>query len=217
MTRSPSAADALRPFIYGDQPINAWPVDDTSTARPWDLFIRARRALGAGEPDTAIRLWWEVAEDLDLESRQSLQAWHFLRAHGVEPSENITRRVLGAVVEIPTGSGHDLLAAYADGSVRYLNSSGKAVVVEPNAAGSSVDAAARTFVDSMALVAAVAGPWDQPGLPALGPTDARVLALTPGGIRFGQAPFETLNAQPPSAAVIAAAIPLLAEIVEKAT
>ena len=38
--------------------------------------------------------------------------------------------MLGAAAELPVNGAHDLLAAYRDGSARYLNYSGKAVVWE---------------------------------------------------------------------------------------
>jgi hypothetical protein len=34
---------------------------------------------------------------------------------------------LGVVLEVPSGGAYDTLAAYADGSARYLNFSGKAI------------------------------------------------------------------------------------------
>jgi hypothetical protein len=38
------------------------------------------------------------------------------------------RLVLGVAAEMPVRKGHDLLAAYRDGTARYLNYSGKAVI-----------------------------------------------------------------------------------------
>jgi hypothetical protein len=67
------------------------------------------------------------------ESRHHLQAWHFLRELGRTPPHGIDKQVLGVVVEVGMDRGLDLLAAYADRTVRYYNYSGAAAVWErPN-------------------------------------------------------------------------------------
>jgi len=43
------------------------------------------------------------------------------------------RLTLGLVYEIPMGAGLDTLAAFSDGSVRYLNKGDKAAIIEPGA------------------------------------------------------------------------------------
>ena len=52
------------------------------------------------------------------------------RDHGIVPDAAIASEVLGVVVEVPIERSHDALAAYADGSVRYLNHAGGASVVD---------------------------------------------------------------------------------------
>ena len=215
---SDAAGDVLRPFIFGDRPLESWPEgDDSDQGDPWDTFVRARAAITDGDRGTATTLWLQIASSPESESRQVLQAWRFLRDAGEQPSESIARQVLGGVVEVPVNGHHDLLAAYADGSVRYLNHSGKAAILEPGATGPQLAQAARGFLTATGLVADVAGPWDQPSLPPLPDGHARVTALTPGGIRFGQGPEEQLRRQPPAADMILSALVLLSEIVDIST
>lgn len=57
-------------------------------------------------------------------------AWTALRALGERPSAMHEGEVLGVVVEVPVDEGVDVLAAYADGRVRFLGSAGQIVVRE---------------------------------------------------------------------------------------
>lgn len=213
---TPTAADLLHPFVFGDRPMDEWPATDgDDQGETWEWFVRARSSFAAGDVTAARRLWQQIARREDGESRHILQAWRFLRESGVAPSESVSRQVFGGVVEVPVQSAHDLLAVYADGSARYLNYSGSAVVAEPGATGSLAQAAG-AFLDATGLVAHVAGPWDDSALPPLPPGHSRVTALTPGGIRFGQGPDEALRHQRPAADMLIAALPLLTQIVANA-
>lgn len=203
-----SAADTLRPFVFGDVPLGAWPPPGEETeAEPWRSFVAAREAKADGRTDEAITIWTRIANDSSLEARQVLQAWSFLRAHGVAPPEADSGRVLGVVCEVAVGKQHDLLAAYSDGSSRYLNHSGKVVVAEGGPQG-AVEAA-KALIETAEPLGKVIGLWDQPALPPLSPGDGRVLLLTPGGFRFGQGPQDALMEDPAASAVLDAATRLM--------
>jgi hypothetical protein len=119
----------LRQTIFGDAPLDVWTAHGAGQpGRPWDSFERARQLARAGHRDEAVRIWQQIASAPGLESRQTLQAWHFLRQAGQLPPPDQARHVLGVTVEMPVRKGHDLLAAYRDGTARYLNYSGKAVI-----------------------------------------------------------------------------------------
>jgi hypothetical protein len=212
---NPNAAFAR--LLFGDVPVEEWPVDDGTPGdgyvEPWTAFIRARAHLAAGDEDLAIREWSQVANPIfGWESRQVLQAWHFLRAHGIEPDESIAGEVLGVVAEVPLDAGHDVLAAYRDGSVRYLNHQGGATVIEPPAPAPVADAAAAWLAVAQRVADGI-GPWDGDGLPPLGPEDLRFTMLTRGGHRFGQGPAPALSADPGGGALLAAATALLQRVI----
>ncbi|MFN8016594.1 MAG: hypothetical protein U0P45_00580 [Acidimicrobiales bacterium] len=130
------ANEDLRALLFGNVPIDAWPVDDGGSSgeawdEPWSLFVRARAHLRDGDQDLAIRAWSQIANPIfGWESRQVLQAWTFLRGQGIVPDASIAGEVLGVVVEIAMEGSHDVLAAYADRSVRFLHHLGGATVVE---------------------------------------------------------------------------------------
>jgi hypothetical protein len=153
--------------------------------------VRARNALRSGDPFLAETLWQEVADDPDIESRHVLQAWHFLRSIGVTPPPEIAKRVYGAVAEVAVDEGHDVLAAYADGSVRYLNFSGAAILIEDRIA--TVDVPATEMLTIGQSIANAIGPTDNP-LPPLPIGHSRLTLLTPIGPHFGQGPDGELRA-----------------------
>jgi hypothetical protein len=133
----------LRSLLFGDAGLDSWPPADAADGEPWTSFVEARAAIGRGDRDVAIERWRAMAALPEVESRHVAQAWHFLRAAGVAPAGDEATRVLGAVAEVAIGDGHDVLAAYTDGTVRYLD------------AGSGV-----SVVDAeVSPVAAAVGPW----------------------------------------------------------
>ena len=123
----------------------------------------------------------------------------------------IEGEVLGVVVEVPIDDGHDVLAAYADGSVRYLNHAGSATVIDappPEVAqrAAAVLAAGQALADGI-------GPWTEPALPELPPGHTRLAMLTRGGHRFGQGIDTALVAQPGASELLGAATALLVSVV----
>jgi hypothetical protein len=179
-----------RDLLFGDRPAEALPEGDSAQGEPWDTFIRARRLQRAGDVDGAVEAWRSIAAIPGLESRHHAQAWHFLRQAGVAPAAAEGKRVLGVVVEVGMEQGEDLVAAYADGSARYFNFSGAAVIWEhPDA---SLDGQVQAMVEAGQVLAGKIGPWTGPRPPPVKQGEVRVSLLTPGGLHFGQGPFDAL-------------------------
>jgi hypothetical protein len=110
--------------LFGDVPVESWPPDDDASAFPWSAFVDARR-----DPDRAVELWRQIAA-ADVEPRHVAQAWHVLRGRGVQPPADEAARVLGFVIEMGMKRAPDVLAVYADRSVRHYNHAGGGVVIE---------------------------------------------------------------------------------------
>ncbi len=208
-----TAADTVRPLLLGTLSADEWaPIGEGDDSEPWVSFAQARFDYGKGRQGEAIERWRRIASMPGIESRQSLQAWHFLRTVGVRTPESVGRQLLGAVAELPVRDGHDLLAGYSDGSVRYVNFSGRAAVVEDRTIITVQEAlsgwleVARTVVQSL-------GPWEGSELPDLPVGSGRIMMLTPSGIHFGQAPAEALMADPRARAFLEAATRLLKIVV----
>jgi hypothetical protein len=210
---APPDPTGLRAFVFGDRPIDDWPpADADASGEPWQSFVQARDAFHAGDLERAITIWLDLAARPEVESRHVLQAWHFLRHVGTTPPPEQAKHVHGAVAEVAVPAGHDLLAAYADGSVRYLNVSGAAAVIEDRLP--TVDGAAREMLRVGQRVADAIGPWEEDALPPLPAGHTRLTLLTPSGPHLGQGPDEALRADPMAAEFLAAATALLVAVTD---
>jgi hypothetical protein len=95
---------------------------------PWKRLARAAECLRSDEKDRALALLQEIVNIPNLETRILLWSWTALRNLGVNPKPREARAIMGVVIEVPMGNGNDILAAYADGTARYVNHTGKIIV-----------------------------------------------------------------------------------------
>jgi hypothetical protein len=207
-------ASSIRDTLYGDQALDAWPrVEMAADQFPWTSFVAARRHLGTGEIELAKTCWQQVIAAPGLESRHYAQAWYFLRQNGVQPPNESAKTVLGVVVEVGMPKGLDLLAAYPDHYARYYNFSGAGVIWEhPN---SSLDPIIDELIVASSQVVLKIGPWDKER-PGPVPTGLmRLSFLTPSGFHFGQAPINTLAADPLASPVVRIAGQLMQALIAK--
>jgi hypothetical protein len=195
--KGPGAAEILRRFVYGDVPLEQWgpPSPAEQSGEPWASFERARRLAQAGQSAEAVAIWRQIAMTDGVASRVALQAWHFVRQAGHNPPEELASVLLGAVAEVPVKASHDVLAAYRDGTARYLNHTGGAVIWEDR------DPVIQAAIDdwlayAQGLARALGAAWTEPSLPPLPPGHLRVLMLTPSGPRFGQGPEADIGKEP---------------------
>ena len=153
--------------------------------------------------------------DGDHESRLRLQAWSLARAAGVMPSGDEAAEVLGVVVDMGLEEGLDTLAAFADGSARYLNHSGSAIVWEvPDMA---VGERARALLAAAEAVIPVTGPLDGPRPAPPGEGGAMISVLTPGGLHVGAGSIHALSRDSRGGPVIDAGAALMGLLVDRAT
>ncbi len=107
-----------------------------------------------------------------------------------------------------------MLAAYADGSVRYINQTGKLVVFEPAPANVGVQAG-KLLAASRAAIAQI-GPWQHPRLPPPKQGKIRLTFLVSDGLYFGEGPLPGMDRDPIAAPVIGEAGKLLQVVVDAA-
>jgi hypothetical protein len=187
-------------------PLNQWPADSVAD-EPWTSFVQARDALAVGDVTGARHLWQAITSRPDLHSRHYLQAWHFLRGVGVEPSPSVAGQLLGVVLEVPMGGGLDLLAVYADGTARYFNHSGSSVIWDrPDA---RLDQPVGDLLTAGQAVVDQIGRWSGERPEPPNPGTIRLNFLTPLGLHFGEAPFSVLASDPTAGPVVAAGLVLL--------
>lgn len=166
--------------------------------------------LRADRPDAAeLRAF---AADQNNEGRVRALAFNRLRAMGeAVPS----KQLLGVIVEVPLADGLDVLAAFSEGGVRYLNQSGKVLVVEGEnnpvvGLVGELLSVARPVVDQI-------GPWEEQRLPPPRAGNIRITFLVSDGLYFGEAPAAVLQNDAMAGPVLAKATQLLQRAVELGT
>jgi hypothetical protein len=152
-----------------------------------------------------------LAADETAEGRVRMLACTWLRANGhAVPA----KRLLGAIVEVPLDGGLDVLAAFSEGGVRYINQTGRFSVFEGldslRAATSALLGASQAVVDRI-------GPWDKPRLPPPGRERVRLSFLVSDGLCFGDGEMSVMSREALGGPVIARAGELLQLVVATAT
>ncbi len=147
---------------------------------PWVLMAAAHVKLKMDEAAEAGRLLRAVTL-ISAEARLRLWAWHTLRSLGKYPSPDLARQVLGAIIEVPFGEAQDTLAAYADGTARYINHQGGTIVWD------RMDEAITPLVLNVIREAQPFGAPQEDRLDEpIPPEQVRLSVLTPGGIHVWQ-------------------------------
>lgn len=151
-----------------------------------------------------------IADDRDEESRVRMLAYNWLHenAQPVPPKET-----LGVVIEVPLEQGLDVLAAYADGTVRYINHMGSISVYESHPA--EIAAQAKEIVETAQGMVRQqpVGTRRRQAPPSLG--DVRLTALVSDGLYVGQGAFEAIATGKQTAPVLQGAQKLLDLIVRQ--
>jgi hypothetical protein len=158
--------------------------------------------LLAEKPD--LKALQKIAEDEGNEGRVRAIAFNRLRASGHKVS---TKKLLGVIVEVPQKGGLDVLAAFAEGGVRYLNQSGTVAVFEGD--GHPVEKLAKELVAVSQPVVNQIGPWDKKRLPPPKLGNVRMTFLVSDGLYFCEGPFDALQKDPMGGPVLAKAAQLL--------
>jgi hypothetical protein len=162
---------------------------------PWrDLF----------DTQTTDEALGQILADASLETRPKLLAASILTKRGVSLPG---RQLLGVVIEVGLDQGLDVLAAYQDGTARYINFSGKLIVWETVTPES--DALIKDLFTAGDKVVAQIGPWDQPRRPAPETGQIRLNFLGADGLYFGEGPLAVLARDPLGGPVINAATQLM--------
>lgn len=151
-----------------------------------------------------------LAEDTTAEGRIRALAYNWLRAQGqpVPP-----KTLLGVIVEVPLDGGLDVLAAFSDHGVRYINQTGKLAVIEGGLP--ETDPIVVALLAAAQPVIARIGPSDQERLPPPRQGNFRLTFLVSDGLYFGEGPMPVMQRDPLAGPVINQATQLLQMVVDK--
>jgi hypothetical protein len=124
-----SEADPIRQGLFACQPMNVLVqrLKLDGSPGPLQTFADAAELANSGKKEDAKSCLRSILGLPNLETRVQLWVWSALRELGERPDPKSGTEVLGVVVELPMRGGYDTLAAYQDGSARYLNFSGAAI------------------------------------------------------------------------------------------
>ncbi len=194
------ALDRIYELLFCDEPEMYRSADSSPNAYPWDTVFSESPSR-----DELIK----IIDDWELETRPKIFASGVLRSLG-----NVIdgKRLFGVIVEVGLENGLDVLAAYEDGTSRYINHSGKLIVWETQTEKSNVIIvdlflAARKVVDKI-------GPWEGDRLPPPSDGNARISFLVSDGLNFGEGPFAALSDDPSGGPVIRNAFRLMQFLIE---
>jgi hypothetical protein len=193
-----AATDALYNLIFCDDPAAFSPAAGQA---PTDW----QRTLFAEPPNAAALR--ALADDATQEGRVRYIACATLRALG----QPVPAKLLcGVVVEVPLDSGLDVLAAFPEGGVRYLNQTGHSTVFEGvDALGPLVQA---LFAVSQPVVERI-GPWEQARRPPPAAGNVRLNFLASEGLCFGEGGMAVMQRDALAGPVIQRATALLQAVV----
>lgn len=197
-----AAANQIYNLLFCDDS-GAFKPKPGETPAPWQAVLFS-------EP-VAVQSVAALAGDTTAEGRTRALAYNWLRTHG-HPVPS--KQLLGVVVEVPLAGGLDVLAAFSDGGVRYINQTGKLAVLE--GVPSIKPTVARLLEASEAVVARI-GPWDKPRLPPPSRDRVRLTFLVSDGLYFGEGPMSVMEREQLAGPVIQQAAQLLQLIVAAAT
>jgi hypothetical protein len=169
--------------------------------RPGEVPAHWHSVLEAEPADVAALR--ALADDDLQEGRVRYLAYAKLRRLG-EPVP--AKRLLGVIVEVPLPGGLDVLAAYSEGSVRYINQTGKLAFYER--VESLTPLVQRLISDSSKVVARI-GPTDQLRRPPPLGESVRITFLVSDGYYFGEGNMQSMHQDTLAGPVIQRAVELL--------
>lgn len=191
--------NVLYNLLFCDEPGLFGP-PQSGGSEPW-------AALFAEQPDAAALS--RIAHDESNEGRVRALAFNRLRAESEAVSSKV---ILGVIVEVPLQQGLDVLAAFSEGGVRYLNQSGKAAIFEGK--GNPVETLGKELVTMAQPVVNKIGPWKQQRLAPPVAGNVRISFLVSDGFYFGEGPFAAFRQDPMAGPILAKASELLLRVVE---
>jgi hypothetical protein len=153
----------------------------------------------------------QIAHGASNEGRIRALAFNHLRKLGRQVPKKI---VLGVVLEVPLKQGLDVLAAFSDGGVRYINHSGKLLLFDSPLVG--VEHLAKEFLQVSQPLVNQIGPWDQTRFAPPAGDLVRTTILVSDGLYFGQGPYGALRNDPLGGAVLSAGEKLLRVVIKTA-
>lgn len=174
-----SEDDPVRMSLYAAHPVRELlqTVDLAGATGALPAIAEACALAEAGQTAEAIARYRLLLTQPGLETQLTLWIWNGLRELGQKPTATAALEVLGAIIEVPMKNGYDTLAAYADGTARFLSFKGSAIFWDQP--DTKIKQLIQRFIDASIPVATQARPRTTLALPK---GHAQVTLLTRGGL-----------------------------------
>ncbi len=187
-------------LLFCDNP-ELYKQDNSTSVYPWNIIFC---------DTTSVDKLQVIVRDEKLESRPKILAHNLLLRNGYPEKE---RQLLGVIVEVSMPQGLDVLAAYSDGTARYINHSEKLLVWESKTEQSKA-LISNLFAVSLNVVNQI-GVWNKKRKPSPNNGMVRLTFLVSDGLYFGEGQSEVLQNDPMGAPVITSATELLAYLTQQ--
>ncbi len=196
--RDPSANNVYE-LLFCDKPF-LFAANVDAKLYPWNVLLAN---------DVNINDLQEVIDDASLETRHKIFAYNKLTKAGYTLSK---KSLLGVVIEVGLDNGLDVVAAYEDGTARYINATGKMIIWD-TATTDSASLISNLFKQSRHVVQRI-GAWDGERRPHPVEGMARLNFLVSDGLYFGEAPQAALFSDAMARPVLMAALDLMKYLTE---
>lgn len=153
-----------------------------------------------------------LIDDANADPRVRALAYNKQRASGYQPT---TKELLAVIVEVGLDNGLDVLAAFNNGTARYINQTGKILVWETTTDAKANALTKDLFSKSQQIVDQI-GPWNGPRKRHPSKGNTRISFLVSDGLYFGEAPTDVLFSDPLASPALASATQLMQYLTEKA-
>jgi hypothetical protein len=199
-----SDGDPIRQGLFACQPLSVLVqrLKLDGSPGPLQTIAEAAELAKAGKKEEAKSRLHSILALPNLETRILLWVWSALRELGESPDPKSGKEILGVVVEVPMQGAYDTLAAYQDGSARYLNFSGAAIFWDVRDA--KIDSLCQRLIDSAIPDSPRSIPRHDPMLPKSG---TQLTLLTRSGMYV---------VSEPSQSVMTAGSALMLELMDRA-
>jgi hypothetical protein len=173
-----SDGDPIRQGLFACQKMNELmqQVKLDGGESPFQSIADAAKLSNEGKKEEARSRLRSILDSAKLETRLQLWVWSALRELNEHPDMKFGSEILGVVIEVPMQAAYDTLAAYQDGSARYLNYSGRAIFWD------APDATIKQLCLALLAASATAGSRAKPRIDvALPKSGMQVTLLTRSG------------------------------------
>jgi len=145
---------------------------DINDKHPWNILF---------SPTSTPAELQAIIDQPNLETRPKILAYRKLAQLGQKIPN---KEVLGIIIELAFDGSMDTLAAFKDGTARYINISGKFTVWDTQTTESQ-KIIEKLFQEGE-IVRSKIGPWEEPRLAPPPQNDLRITLLVSDGLYFGQ-------------------------------